>query len=62
MFPQRPVFLNALKTLPFRRCARNSHGSIAARAPARTPWGTSDFYIEDPEGYIIAFGESDGSN
>jgi predicted enzyme related to lactoylglutathione lyase len=24
---------------------------------ARTAWGTDDFYIEDPEGYIIAFGE-----
>jgi len=29
---------------------------------ARTPWGTKDFYLEDPEGYIIAFGESDHSN
>jgi hypothetical protein len=24
--------------------------------------GTKDFYLEDPEGYIIAFGESDHSN
>jgi catechol 2,3-dioxygenase-like lactoylglutathione lyase family enzyme len=24
----------------------------------RTPWGTDDFYIEDPDGYIIAFGQS----
>jgi catechol 2,3-dioxygenase-like lactoylglutathione lyase family enzyme len=23
-----------------------------------TPWGTKDFYIEDPDGYIIAFGGS----
>jgi catechol 2,3-dioxygenase-like lactoylglutathione lyase family enzyme len=23
----------------------------------RTPWGPQDFYIEDPDGYIIAFGE-----
>ena len=29
---------------------------------ARTSWGTKDFYLEDPEGYIIAFGESDNSN
>src|SRR5437773_2727845 len=21
-----------------------------------TPWGTKDFYIEDPDGYIISFG------
>ena len=25
---------------------------------AETPWGTKDFYIEDPEGYILSFGES----
>ena len=23
---------------------------------ASTPWGTKDFYIEDPDGYIISFG------
>ena len=23
---------------------------------ASTPWGTKDFYIEDPDGYIIGFG------
>jgi hypothetical protein len=23
-----------------------------------TPWGTKDFYLEDPDGYIIAFGGS----
>jgi predicted enzyme related to lactoylglutathione lyase len=28
----------------------------------RTPWGTKDFYLQDPEGYIIAFGESDASS
>ncbi|MGB6448637.1 MAG: VOC family protein [Xanthobacteraceae bacterium] len=28
----------------------------------RTPWGTKDFYIADPEGYIIAFGEADNPN
>ena len=21
-----------------------------------TPWGTKDFYIEDPDGYIVSFG------
>jgi uncharacterized glyoxalase superfamily protein PhnB len=25
----------------------------------RTPWGTSDFYLVDPDGYILAFGESE---
>jgi len=29
---------------------------------APTAWGTNDFYLEDPDGYIIAFGESDKSN
>jgi len=29
---------------------------------APTAWGTSDFYIADPEGYINAFGENDNSN
>jgi len=23
---------------------------------APTPWGTKDFYVEDPDGYIICFG------
>lgn len=26
------------------------------RALAPTEWGTRDFYVEDPDGYIIAFG------
>ena len=21
-----------------------------------TPWGTKDFYVEDPDGYIVSFG------
>jgi hypothetical protein len=25
-------------------------------ALADTAWGTKDFYIEDPDGYIISFG------
>ena len=24
-----------------------------------TPWGASDFYLVDPDGYILAFGESE---
>jgi len=24
---------------------------------AATAWGTKDFYVEDPEGYIFGFGE-----
>jgi uncharacterized glyoxalase superfamily protein PhnB len=29
---------------------------------ASTAWGTRDFYIMDPEGYILAFGESENAN
>jgi catechol 2,3-dioxygenase-like lactoylglutathione lyase family enzyme len=30
------------------------------RPLAATPWGTKDFYIEDPDGYIISFGGRSG--
>ena len=34
-------------------------GGITVVKPlAPTQWGTKDFYIEDPDGYIIAFGGS----
>jgi uncharacterized glyoxalase superfamily protein PhnB len=36
-------------------------GATILKPLAGTAWGTSDFYIEDPEGYILAFGESDNS-
>ena len=31
-------------------------GTMIRRPLAATPWGTKDFYVEDPDGYIIAFG------
>lgn len=31
-------------------------GARIIRALASTDWGTKDFYIEDPDGYIICFG------
>jgi uncharacterized glyoxalase superfamily protein PhnB len=37
-------------------------GATILKPLERTLWGTKDFYLEDPEGYIIAFGESDRSN
>jgi predicted enzyme related to lactoylglutathione lyase len=37
-------------------------GATILKSLERTPWGTKDFYLEDPEGYIIAFGEPDQSN
>ena len=38
----------------YDRCVAN--GVTILRALSPTAWGTSDFYIEDPDGYIIAFG------
>jgi uncharacterized glyoxalase superfamily protein PhnB len=33
-----------------------ARGVTVIRPLAATPWGTKDFYVEDPDGYIIAFG------
>lgn len=33
-----------------------ANGVTVVRPLAATAWGTTDFYIEDPDGYIIAFG------
>ena len=38
----------------YRKCAANGATIIKPLAP--TAWGTKDFYVEDPDGYIIAFG------
>jgi predicted enzyme related to lactoylglutathione lyase len=38
--------------------ACKAKGATIVKPLARTAWGTDDFYIEDPEGYIIAFGEA----
>jgi len=38
--------------------ACKAKGATIVKPLARTPWGTDDFYIEDPDGYIIAFGEA----
>ena len=38
------------------------HAQCAARGVAilkplaATPWGTKDFYVEDPDGYVLCFG------
>ena len=42
--------------------ACKAKGATILKPLERTPWGMKDFYLEDPEGYIIAFGESDPSN
>ena len=31
-------------------------GATILRPLAATTWGTRDFYVEDPDGYIVAFG------
>ena len=38
----------------YGECVAN--GATILRPLAATAWGTMDFYIEDPDGYIIAFG------
>ncbi len=41
--------------------ACKAKGGTILKSLDRTPWGTVEFYLEDPDGYIIAFGESDTS-
>jgi uncharacterized glyoxalase superfamily protein PhnB len=38
----------------YERCV--ARGAKILRPLAATEWGTKDFYVEDPEGYIICFG------
>jgi catechol 2,3-dioxygenase-like lactoylglutathione lyase family enzyme len=38
----------------YAQCVAN--GATILKPLAATAWGTKDFYIEDPDGYIIAFG------
>lgn len=38
----------------YARCVAN--GATILKPLAATAWGTRDFYVEDPDGYIIAFG------
>jgi tetratricopeptide (TPR) repeat protein len=38
----------------YERCVAS--GVAVLRPLAATAWGTKDFYVEDPDGYIIAFG------
>jgi catechol 2,3-dioxygenase-like lactoylglutathione lyase family enzyme len=33
-----------------------ANGATILRPLTATAWGTKDFYIEDPDGYVIAFG------
>ena len=38
----------------FERCVAN--GATILKPLAPTAWGTEDFYVEDPDGYVICFG------
>ena len=38
----------------FSRCVANGVTILKPLAP--TEWGTKDFYVEDPDGYVISFG------
>jgi catechol 2,3-dioxygenase-like lactoylglutathione lyase family enzyme len=38
----------------YEQCVAN--GIAILRPLTATAWGTKDFYVEDPDGYIIAFG------
>lgn len=38
----------------YAQCVAN--GAMVLTPLAATAWGTMDFYLEDPDGYIIAFG------
>jgi catechol 2,3-dioxygenase-like lactoylglutathione lyase family enzyme len=38
----------------FNRCVANDVTILRPLAP--TAWGTKDFYVEDPDGYVISFG------
>jgi catechol 2,3-dioxygenase-like lactoylglutathione lyase family enzyme len=42
----------------YEQCIAN--GATIIRPLARTEWGTKDFYVEDPDGYIICFGGAAG--
>jgi catechol 2,3-dioxygenase-like lactoylglutathione lyase family enzyme len=33
-----------------------ARGASIIKPLGERPWGTQDFYVEDPEGYVIAFG------
>lgn len=38
----------------YEHCVANAVTMLKPLAP--TAWGTKDFYVQDPDGYIIAFG------
>jgi catechol 2,3-dioxygenase-like lactoylglutathione lyase family enzyme len=43
----------------YEQCVAN--GATILKPLAATPWGTKDFYIEDPDGHILSFGGAPAS-
>jgi catechol 2,3-dioxygenase-like lactoylglutathione lyase family enzyme len=44
----------------YERCIGN--GVTIMKPLAATDWGTKDFYIEDPDGYVVCFGGRPAGN
>ena len=42
----------------YEQCVAN--GATTIKGLSSTAWGTKDFYVEDPDGYIICFGGMNG--
>ncbi len=40
----------------YHQCVAN--GVVVIKPLAATAWGTKEFYLEDPDGYIVSFGGS----
>jgi catechol 2,3-dioxygenase-like lactoylglutathione lyase family enzyme len=38
----------------YKQCVAN--GAVILRPLMPTEWGTKDFYVEDPDGYVVSFG------
>jgi catechol 2,3-dioxygenase-like lactoylglutathione lyase family enzyme len=38
----------------YAQCTAN--GAMIIKPLTATPWGTKDFYVEDPDGYVVCFG------
>ena len=44
----------------FAQCVANGATILTPLTP--TAWGTKDFYVEDPDGYVICFGGSSAAD
>ena len=36
----------------------HDRGALIVKPLENRPWGTRDFYVEDPDGYLLCFGEA----